>query len=175
MKTERYFIGDGCLCWSFGHEISPEISGQVLSVFRSLNDRQTKARFGIRDLAPSYNALAVYFDPATISIKPFIYQIEQEIAHVLEGDASIRKDAGEAVTVHTLPVVYDGEDLERVAVLQHLEMAEVIRLHQAPEYMVAMIGFQPHFPYLIGLDPRLETPRLESPRGCPRRCHCLFY
>ena len=27
-----------------------------------------------------------------------------------------------------------------------------------------MVGFKPFFPYLIGLDPRLETPRLASPR-----------
>jgi KipI family sensor histidine kinase inhibitor len=28
-----------------------------------------------------------------------------------------------------------------------------------------MIGFQPHFPYLIGLNKLLETPRLDSPRS----------
>ncbi|MBT4089665.1 MAG: allophanate hydrolase subunit 1 [Deltaproteobacteria bacterium] len=164
MKTERYFIGDACLCWSFGDEISPEISGQVLSVFRSLNDKQVKTRFGIRDLAPSYNALAVYFDPATVSIKQFIQRIEKEIEHVLKGDKSKGKGPDEAINVHTLPVLYTGEDLERVADLNHLKVAEVIRLHQAPAYTVAMIGFQPHFPYLIGLDPRIETPRLDSPR-----------
>jgi KipI family sensor histidine kinase inhibitor len=27
-----------------------------------------------------------------------------------------------------------------------------------------MIGFRPHFPYLLGLDRSLTTPRLDSPR-----------
>ena len=30
--------------------------------------------------------------------------------------------------------------------------------------MVAMIGFRPHFPYLLGMDRRLATPRLDAPR-----------
>lgn len=164
MKTERYFIGDACLCWSFGNRISEEISARVLTVFRRLNDNQVKTRLGIRDLAPSYNALAVYYDPATVSIEPFIRQIEQEMERVLSESPSKGKNTGGAITVHRLPVVYTGEDLERVAEINHLEVADVIRLHQAPVYSVAMIGFQPHFPYLIGLDPRLETPRLDSPR-----------
>ena len=164
MKTDRYFIGDACLCWSFGNQISQEISGQVLSIFRALNNPQAKARFGIRDLAPSYNALAIYFDPATVSVKQFIKQVEKEIDHILKGDRSSGNAPGESIAVHTLPVVYAGEDLGRVAELNQLSVAEVIRYHQAPEYTVAMIGFQPHFPYLIGLDPKLETARLDSPR-----------
>ena len=27
-----------------------------------------------------------------------------------------------------------------------------------------MIGFRPHFPYLLGLEPALESPRRDSPR-----------
>ncbi|MBU2644539.1 allophanate hydrolase subunit 1 [bacterium] len=164
MKTERYFIGDACLCWSFGNRISEEISARVLTVFRRLNDNLRKTRLGIRDLAPSYNALAVYYDPVTVSIERFIQQIEQEMTHALTESPARGKEAGGVIPVHRLPVIYTGEDLERVADINQLTMADVIRLHQAPVYSVAMIGFQPHFPYLIGLDPRLETPRLDSPR-----------
>ena len=164
MKTERYFIGDACLCWSFGDQIDKDISDRVLTVFRALNGPQVKAAFGIRDLAPSYNAIAVYFDPAAVSIKLFIKQIEEEIERVLGKDQSKGTGSGESIAIHTLPVLYAGEDLQRVADLNRLTVAEVIRLHQLPEYTVAMIGFQPHFPYLIGLDPKLETPRLDSPR-----------
>ena len=62
------------------------------------------------------------------------------------------------------PVVYDGEDLERVASHAGLAVDEVVRLHTLPRYTVAMIGFLPHFPYLIGMDARLATPRLSDPR-----------
>ncbi|NQU65308.1 MAG: carboxyltransferase domain-containing protein, partial [SAR324 cluster bacterium] len=157
MKTERYFIGDACLCWSFGDQINEQISGQVLSVFRALNDKQLKTRFGIRDLAPSYNAIAVYFDPATVVITQFMQQVEQEIERVLKRSETKGAGTDGSIKVHTLPVIYTGEDLERVAELNQLNVTEVIRLHQVPRYTVAMIGFQPHFPYLIGLDPRLVT------------------
>ena len=45
-----------------------------------------------------------------------------------------------------------------------LSIDAVIGLHSAGRYTVAMIGFQPHFPYLMGLDKRLTTPRLDTPR-----------
>jgi len=40
----------------------------------------------------------------------------------------------------------------------------VIRLHSAAEYTVYMMGFQPGFPYLGGLNPAIATPRLPTPR-----------
>jgi inhibitor of KinA len=60
--------------------------------------------------------------------------------------------------------VYNGEDLPVVAEKNDLTITQVIDLHQKTHYKVAMVGFLPHFPYLIGLDPKLETSRLDSPR-----------
>ncbi len=164
MKRKRYFIGNSCLCWSFGNQIRQDISAQVLKIFHRLNDKQTQGRLGIKDLIPSYNALAVCFDPAVVSIRRFTKQIENEIDQILAEVKSKRSVSLDKTMVHKLPVVYSGEDLKRVADLNQLSVADVIRLHKIPEYTVAMIGFQPHFPYLIGLEPRLKTPRLDSPR-----------
>ena len=36
--------------------------------------------------------------------------------------------------------------------------------HGAPLYRVAMLGFAPGFPYLLGLDPGLALPRRDQPR-----------
>lgn len=69
--------------------------------------------------------------------------------------------AGREVTIE---VVYDGPDLLDVAALTGLCPAEVVALHTAPDYAVAFIGFSPGFPYLLGLDPLLAVPRLNSPR-----------
>ena len=66
--------------------------------------------------------------------------------------------------VHTVPVVYDGADLQSVADTLGLSVGRVIQLHTAPEYGVRMIGFSPGFPYLDGLDTRLQLPRKQSPR-----------
>jgi KipI family sensor histidine kinase inhibitor len=66
-----------------------------------------------------------------------------------------------------LPVLYggaDGPDLDAVAAQAGLSPAEVIERHAAGDYAVAMLGFAPGFPYLLGLDPALATPRLQTPR-----------
>jgi inhibitor of KinA len=41
---------------------------------------------------------------------------------------------------------------------------EVIARHGAAAYRVAMLGFAPGFPYLLGLDPALAMPRRADPR-----------
>ena len=41
---------------------------------------------------------------------------------------------------------------------------EVVEIHSGADYLVYAMGFSPGFPYLGGLDPRLNTPRLKSPR-----------
>lgn len=67
--------------------------------------------------------------------------------------------------VHTVPVRYDGFDLEEVARETRLSVREVAALHAASTYLVATIGFMPGFAYLRGLDARLVLPRRSSPRA----------
>jgi KipI family sensor histidine kinase inhibitor len=60
-----------------------------------------------------------------------------------------------------IPVVYDGVDL---ADINGVHPDEVIALHTAATYTVAFLGFAPGFPYCTGLDARLHTSRLATPR-----------
>jgi inhibitor of KinA len=69
-----------------------------------------------------------------------------------------------ATSLKTIPVVYDGPDIRRVADLHGLTVNQVEEIHAATTYKVYMLGFAPGFPYLGDLDPRLHTPRLPSPR-----------
>ncbi len=70
-----------------------------------------------------------------------------------------------------IPVCYDGPDLDAVAGLACLSVAELIARHAGALYTVGWLGFSPGFGYLTGLDPRLagvgrlETPRLAVPVG----------
>ncbi|WP_188187042.1 5-oxoprolinase subunit B family protein [Nonomuraea sp. SYSU D8015] len=66
--------------------------------------------------------------------------------------------------VVTIPVVYDGADLDSVAALAGIPADEVITRHAGRELVVGWLGFAPGFAYLTGLDPVLETPRLDTPR-----------
>lgn len=67
-------------------------------------------------------------------------------------------------TLFTLPVKYDGEDLEPLSRTLGLPVEEIIRRHSSPVYTVRMLGFSPGFPYLWPLDPRLHVPRKATPR-----------
>lgn len=64
----------------------------------------------------------------------------------------------------SLPVVYDGPDVDEVARLAGVSGEEVGALHSACDYTVGFLGFSPGFAYLFGGDPRLSVPRRESPR-----------
>ena len=66
--------------------------------------------------------------------------------------------------LHRVAVRYDGPDLARVAEHHGLSEDQAIAIHSACIYRVHLLGFSPGFPYLGGLDPRLSTPRLPSPR-----------
>jgi UPF0271 protein len=66
---------------------------------------------------------------------------------------------------HTIPVRYDGEDLEEVGRTTGLARHEIVNRHTAGRYVVAAIGFLPGFAYLRGLDRELIVPRRSMPRS----------
>ena len=69
-----------------------------------------------------------------------------------------------AVAEVRLAVDYDGPDLADVARLTRLTVDEVVARHTGASYTVAFGGFMAGFAYLVGLDPALRVPRLDSPR-----------
>lgn len=69
-----------------------------------------------------------------------------------------------AEPVVTIGVCYDGEDLDSVAALTGLSVAEVVAVHSQATYRVAFLGFAPGFGYLTGLPEALHLPRRAVPR-----------
>ncbi|MDC7235436.1 MAG: DUF4392 domain-containing protein [Spirochaetales bacterium] len=157
-----YPIGDSCLCWSLGDSISEQTVKRVLALYAAVKDSPVQE--GIRDLVPSYKSLAVHFDPAAPALDALLEGIQNIVLEKMISFCCEENDPELEGKNVVLPVLYDGEDLPRVAELNNLTVDEVIRIHREGRYTVAMVGFKPHFPYLLGLDPRLETGRLESPR-----------
>ncbi|WP_372798801.1 5-oxoprolinase subunit PxpB, partial [Pontiella sp.] len=110
---------------------------------------------GITEMVPCYAELKIDFDPSRISFDELRGHIESLDLRAAELPAPRRIE---------VPVVYDGEDLKRVAAQNGLTENDVIRLHCEASYSVYMLGFSPGFAYLGGLHPKLATPRLETPR-----------
>lgn len=65
---------------------------------------------------------------------------------------------------HTIPVLYDGEDLEEVARRTGLSREDVITFH-AREYDCRAVGFCPGFAYLAPLPAEIDLPRRDLPRA----------
>jgi KipI family sensor histidine kinase inhibitor len=64
-----------------------------------------------------------------------------------------------------VPVVYDGPDLDFLALHWGCSSDDVVRRHHEPVYVSAFCGFAPGFAYLTGLpDDLADVPRLASPR-----------
>ncbi len=174
-------LGDSALLWSWPGGINRDTSRRVLAVYRAFRDDRELRALGMVDVVPSYCAVAVHCDPDWGDLEAVRRRAEQLLKASEAGDTAGRETsrapvAGEAggepawgsvpgaTAVHRLPVVYDGPDLEHVARWAGVQPRGVVELHLDAEYTVAMIGFRPHFPYLIGMDQRIATPRLETPR-----------
>ena len=65
----------------------------------------------------------------------------------------------------TIPVRYDGPDLDAVARAAGLSVEAVVALHVDAAYQVAFCGFAPGVAYLTGLPEPLHLPRRATPRA----------
>lgn len=115
----------------------------------------------LRDLVPAYTSLGVFFDAESIDIDTVRAWLHAQCLADCDASAAILPRLVE------IPVCYGGafgEDLDAAAAELGIAPAELISRHSAATYTVAMIGFAPGFPYLLGLDPALALPRLATPR-----------
>jgi inhibitor of KinA len=110
------------------------------------------------EFVPGYMTLLLEFD---LSGGERLETLAAEAIHFLRGAVHGKVSEG---PIKTIPVKYDGRDLERVAAHNGIEVGQVIALHSELTYKVYLLGFSPGFPYLSGLHHRLQTPRLDTPR-----------
>ncbi|WP_110597545.1 5-oxoprolinase subunit PxpB [Salinicola lusitanus] len=114
---------------------------------------------GVIGIVPTYRSLAIEYDSATITQRELTARLDALLAALSVGQRRSRR--------WRIPVVYGGEfgiDFDDFRRRHELSRDELIARHTAPDYRVFMIGFMPGFAYLGGLDPRLHTPRRDSPR-----------
>lgn len=113
----------------------------------------------VRDVVAAYTTVTVYYAPGDI-------RYADAEAFLTPLPPHEPADFIEERTVE-IPVCYGGEfgpDLEALAKLHGIDIAEAISLHEGADYLVAAVGFVPGFAYLYGLPEILTTPRLATPR-----------
>ena len=158
MKPTISPVGDRAISIDFGQVIDPTINRHIRQTIERIKALQLE---GIIELVPTYCALLVEYDAMLYSYS--------EICNIIEPtlEEGMANTTNELVTVVEVPTVYGGEfgpDLSFVASHNHLSEDEVISIHSGTDYLVYMLGFIPGFTYLGGMDPRIATPRLSSPR-----------
>ena len=158
MKPTISPVGDRAISIDFGQVIDPTINRHIRQTIERIKELQLD---GIIELVPTYCALLVEYDAMLYSYS----EICNIIGPTLE--EGMTNTTNELVTVVEVPTVYGGEfgpDLSFVASHNHLSEDEVVSIHSGTDYLVYMLGFIPGFTYLGGMDPRIATPRLSSPR-----------
>ncbi|RPE81382.1 5-oxoprolinase subunit PxpB [Vulcaniibacterium tengchongense] len=151
-------LADDAWLLRFGARLDPHLNARVHAVAARL--RQAAPEW-LRDLVPAFASLGVFFDPAADPAR-----VRAELLALADAHAPATR-APEAARIVEIPVAYGGDcgpDLEAAAAELGLAPAQLAERHAAGDYVVAMIGFAPGFPYLLGLDPALALPRLATPR-----------
>ena len=149
--------GDCALNVEFGAVISPETGALVRAAAKRLEEVPIS---GVTETLPTFCSLMVCYDPAAIGF--------DELCKILESRLQgLTVDSAGPKRVIEIPVCYGGSfgpDIEAVAKHAGLSVEEVVALHAGRDYLIDMLGFLPGFAYLGGLDKRLHTPRLATPR-----------
>ena len=161
-------LSEDALLLRFGDAIDPAINARVHAAAQMLREARLP---GVNDIAPAYASVLLRFDPFSCG------QETNTLCEAITGtlDPGRRPDDEQKRLIHghetarliEIPVCYGdeyGPDLEGVATKTRLSAETVIARHTAAEYSVAMLGFAPGFPYLLGLDATLHVPRRVDPR-----------
>jgi len=152
-----YPLGDATLVIEFGKDTSPEIRQRIRAVVAQL---QTSPFQGFVEAIPAFTSITVLYDLQKITYS----EAEMYVSKLLSITSEVQPRAGRTIEI---PVCYAeafAPDLKTLAAYLNLSVQDIIDLHTQPLYEVAMIGFVPAFPYLVGLPEQLYAPRHATPR-----------
>lgn len=155
-------MGEDALLLRLGDAIDADANARVHALAARIGATRPS---WLRDIVPAYASLALFVDAdAFPDGDDPLARAETWLRALPPGDADSTASRAKS---HDIGVRYGGEsgpDLEAVAEHAGLQPRQLVERHAAAEYRVAMLGFAPGFPYLLGLDPRLAMPRLSTPR-----------
>ncbi len=158
MSDIRYLVASDCsILMEFGNEISKEINARIRDTVAKIKNDNID---GIVEMVPTYRSITINYDPLKLSYGQLVEKLKSY------GQVKSDMTSGE-VNLIEIPTLYAGEygpDIANVASNANLSEEEVIKIHAGTDYLVYMLGFLPGFTYLGGLDERIATPRLKSPR-----------
>ncbi len=155
--------------------LAPTANSQVLAQVQWLS-QQLRLQLGalLLEIVPSYHSVLLVYDFLRLDQSQLALYLADLLAQLqdlqLQGQHASAISSGQVVELPCYYSVETGPDLENVAALHQLTVAQVIKKHSAQLYQVYAIGFAPGFAYLGWVDDsiataRLKTPRLQVPAG----------
>ena len=161
LEPRILICGEDALVVEFGNGIDPVTNDRVYALAAAVEAAKNKS---VVELIPTYRSLLVQYDLELSSVADMAVFLNDMIAR-----SAVSTDAHDNTPrrIYELPVAYGGEhgeDLDDVADHAGITPDEVVAIHSGTDYRVYMLGFAPGFPYLGGMDERIATPRLASPR-----------
>ena len=139
MIKNIYNLGDAALYCDFGDTVNKETNLKVINYF---NDIREKNITGIKNIAPSYNKLIIYFDLELTNYKKIKDTVENLDISTFEAAKT---------KLVKIPVCFDDEfalDLERVEKKAGITKKEIINQLIAQKYFCYMTGFIAGMPFL---------------------------
>jgi inhibitor of KinA len=138
-------------------ELEQRIDGAIVDAARAIADAW-EAR-GLGEAIPAYASAVVEFDPDRTTWSDAAAAANELAARPPRVSAAA---TGRLIEV---PTLYDGPDLADTASRSGLTPEELVGLHSGREYQAFFLGFMPGLAYCGTLDPRIDAPRLASPRA----------
>ena len=108
---------------------------------------------------PAYASVVLTFDPSRTGRAEAL-----DAAAALAADRPDPRSAPDGRLVE-IPTMYDGPDLAAAAKRSGMTPAQLVDAHAGQEYRAFFLGFMPGLAYCGLLDPRIDVPRLETPRS----------
>lgn len=156
-KNKYLIAGDRALVIEFGDEIEEQVNSKIRSLTLAMERENIK---GVIETIPTYRSLMVIYEPVVIELDELMGKIKAVGAKMNE----IKLPAAKVIEIPTLYAGEYGPDIEFVAHHNKISIEDVIKIHMSTEYLIYMIGFTPGFPYLGGMNDKIATPRLHTPR-----------
>lgn len=157
-------LGEDALLLRLGRCIDADVNARVHALARRL---LAEAPAWLEEVVPAFASLAVRLREEATGDADRLHEAREWLSRLLDDAGGMPADDGTDEAPLEIPVCYApafAPDLGALAAHAGLAPEEVVARHAAGDYRVAMLGFAPGFPYLLGLDPVLAMPRMDTPR-----------